>query len=243
MSNLEFAPPKYAQIIKAIQERIEDGTYPVGEILPSESRMVREFGAGRSTVVRALQILSLQGWIEREHGRGSFVKGVPERSAERSQAGASAFDASENIKDARITQAGRSTAPRAIATALGLPEESPALLRQRLILSEGEPSELVSLWFPLDVAAGTDLAEEQLISIGVKEHLQAVKQIRPARISEHLSSRLATEQERKLLQLQETTPVLGILARVLDGSDTVIAVADVVLPGDLHELEDSYPAS
>jgi DNA-binding GntR family transcriptional regulator len=242
MSSLEFAPPKYVQIVRAIQERIEDGTYPVGEMLPSESRMVREFGAGRSTVVRALQILSMQGWIDREHGRGSFVRGVPQQGSERSHAGASAFDASEEAKRNRILTAGRAPAPAAVAEAIGVPEGSPAIMRQRLVLDEGEPSELVTLWFPLDVAEGTDLGETQPISIGAREHVQMVKQLRPSKVVERLCARLATSVEREPLGLDEGTPVLGITARILDASGDVIAVAEVVLPGDLHELEDSYPA-
>lgn len=242
MSSLEFAPPKYVQIVRAIQERIEDGTYPVGEMLPSESRMVREFGAGRSTVVRALQILSMQGWIEREHGRGSFVRGVPQQTSERSHAGASAFDASEEAKSNRILKAGRTPVPAAVAEAVGVPEGSPAIMRQRLVLDDGQPSELVTLWFPLDVADGTDLGDEQPISIGAREHVQMVKQVRPSRVSERLCARLASEEETERLGLGEGTPVLGITARILDASEKVIAVAEVVLPGDLHELEDSYPA-
>ncbi|NYH52594.1 DNA-binding GntR family transcriptional regulator [Nocardiopsis arvandica] len=242
MSSLEFAPPKYVQIVRAIQERIEDGTYPVGEMLPSESRMVREFGAGRSTVVRALQILSMQGWIEREHGRGSFVRGVPQQTSERSHAGASAFDASEEAKHNRILTAGRSPVSAAIAEAIGVPEGSPAIMRQRLVLDDGHPSELVTLWFPLDVAEGTDLGEEQPISIGAREHVQMVKQLRPSKVVERLCARLATSTEREPLGLDEGTPVLGITARILDASGDVIAVAEVILPGDLHELEDSYPA-
>ncbi|MCY9786678.1 GntR family transcriptional regulator [Nocardiopsis sp. EMB25] len=243
MASLEYAPPKYVQIVHAIQERIEDGTYPVGDMLPSESRMVREFGAGRSTVVRALQILSMQGWIEREHGRGSFVRGVPRSTAERSHAGASAFDSSEDAKTSRIIKAGRVSAPTAITVALGLPDGSPAVMRRRLVLVDGEPSELVTLWFPLDVASGTDVGGDDMISIGVREHIQMVKQLRPATINERLSARLATGEETEALRLDEGTPVLGIIARVLDGSGDVIAVTDVVLPGDLHELEDTYPAT
>lgn len=242
VSNLEFAPPKYAQIVRAIQERIEDGTYPLGEMLPSESRMVREFGAGRSTVVRALQILSMQGWIEREHGRGSFVRGVPQQTSERSHAGASAFDASENSARSRILSAGRIPVAGAVAEAIGGPEGSPAVMRRRLVLDEGEPSELVTLWFPVDVAEGTDLADDQPISIGVREHVQMVKQLRPSTVVERLCARLANGTEREALGLDEGTPVLGITARILDASGDVIAVAEVVLPGDLHELEDSYPA-
>ncbi|MDA0564830.1 GntR family transcriptional regulator [Streptomonospora sp. S1-112] len=243
MSNLEFAPPKYAQIVQAIQTRIEDGTYPVGTMLPSEARLVREFGSGRSTVVRALQILSMQGWIEREHGRGSFVKGVPAHGAERSHAGASAFDAPENAGDTTVTAAGRAAAPAVVAEALNVPENSPLIRRQRVILDEGSPSELVTLWFPLDIASGTDLGDTGVIAIGAREHLQALKQVRPARITERLSARLATVEERRLLATEEGAPVLAILATVLNAENAPIAVADIVLPGDLHELEDSYPAT
>lgn len=241
MSGMEFTPPKYAQIVKAIQERIEEGTYVPGELLPSESRLVREFGAGRSTVVRALQILSMQGWIDREHGRGSFVKGKPAAAVEqRTHPGESAFDAPES---GAAVFAGRSTVPARIAEGLRLPVESPAILRQRLLVVEGSPSELVSLWFPLDIAAGTDLHRPDPIPVGVRAHLHAVKQLRPTRVVERLSARLPTEEEAKQLGLETGTPVLGILAAVLDASESVLAVADVALPGDLHELEDSYPTS
>src|SRR5690606_40784370 len=122
---------------------------PVGEKLPSETRLVREFGAGRSTVVRALQILSMQGWIEREHGRGSFVKGVPHQAVERSRAGASAFEAPENSKSDRIVRAGRMSIPATVAAGIGLPEHAPAIMRRRLVLDAGEPCDVGAPWFPL----------------------------------------------------------------------------------------------
>src|SRR5690606_40846212 len=77
MSSLEFEPPKYARVVLEIRRRIENGDYPPGSMLPSESQLVREFAVGRTTVVRALQMLQQDGWITREHGRGSFVRGRP----------------------------------------------------------------------------------------------------------------------------------------------------------------------
>src|SRR3954468_19615501 len=73
-----FEPPKYAQIVAAIRRRIADGTYPPGSLLPSESKLLKEFGVSRPTVVRALEALKLRGEIDREHGRGSFVKSAPQ---------------------------------------------------------------------------------------------------------------------------------------------------------------------
>src|SRR6267154_2436059 len=74
MADLEFSPPKYAQIVNTIQRRIQEGAYPLGAVLPSETQLIREFGVSRPTVVRALQLLQSQGWIDREHGRGSYVR-------------------------------------------------------------------------------------------------------------------------------------------------------------------------
>jgi DNA-binding GntR family transcriptional regulator len=68
---------KYAQIVAALRRQIADGTYPPGSLLPSETKLIEEFGVSRPTVVRALEELKLRGEIDREHGRGSFVKAAP----------------------------------------------------------------------------------------------------------------------------------------------------------------------
>lgn len=70
-------PVKYAQIVAALRQQIADGTYPPGSLLPSETQLIEEFGVSRPTVVRALEELKLRGEIDREHGRGSFVKAAP----------------------------------------------------------------------------------------------------------------------------------------------------------------------
>ena len=52
----EYTPPKYAQIITELQQRIETGEYPAGSLLPSENQLSAEFGTARPTVVRALRV-------------------------------------------------------------------------------------------------------------------------------------------------------------------------------------------
>src|SRR4051794_2842023 len=85
MAELEVPLPKYARVVTELRRRIEDGEYRPGDMLPSEAQLVREFGIGRTTIVRALGILQSDGWITREHGLGSYVKGRPagERSSTR----------------------------------------------------------------------------------------------------------------------------------------------------------------
>jgi GntR family transcriptional regulator len=78
---IEPMPPKYAAIANALQTRIENGVYPIADMLPSEAQLVREFSASRSTVVRALEYLRQLGYIEGVQGKGRMVLGRPSAPA------------------------------------------------------------------------------------------------------------------------------------------------------------------
>jgi DNA-binding transcriptional regulator YhcF (GntR family) len=153
-----FEPPKYAQIVAAIHRRIADGTYPPGSLLPSESKLLKEFGVSRPTVVRALQALKLRGETDREHGRGSFVKATPALSDDAPRPVRCVLDRAEADEAGWTTTVERCAAPAAIAGLLGLAESAAVVLRRRLTIADDAPYELVSLWLPVELAetAGLD---------------------------------------------------------------------------------------
>ena len=64
---------KYRQIIEKLQDDICSGNYKPGGRLPSESELVRRFGASRMTVFRAMRELQTLGLITRRVGSGTFV--------------------------------------------------------------------------------------------------------------------------------------------------------------------------
>jgi GntR family histidine utilization transcriptional repressor len=63
----------YEQVKSFITRKIQDGSWPAGHRLPSESELVAQFGVARMTVNRALRDLVEQGRIVRMAGVGSFV--------------------------------------------------------------------------------------------------------------------------------------------------------------------------
>jgi DNA-binding LacI/PurR family transcriptional regulator len=65
---------KHERIRQTLVDAIASGQYEPGQRLPSESALVRTFGASRPTVNRALRELQLSGVIERRAGSGSFVR-------------------------------------------------------------------------------------------------------------------------------------------------------------------------
>ncbi|MEU8268827.1 GntR family transcriptional regulator [Sphaerisporangium sp. NPDC049002] len=237
--SMDFAPPKYAQVMTALQQRIQDGEYAPGDMLPSETQLVREFGVGRTTVVRALQTLAMQGWIEREHGRGSFVKGRPETPADRVRPGMATAEQAENAQD--IVGVRRVPAPRPIARLMGVDERTPVIARRRVARQGDRVSAAQTLWFPLEVAVGTDLDKPEPLRHGIRQHLASVKHLRFDHITERLTARKPTKEEAELLG--STAPVLGVLATAQDASGGVLLVLSIALPGDLHELLDVYQVS
>lgn len=239
--DMQYEPPKYAQIVQALRRRIADGTYPPGSALPSESQLVKEFGVSRPTVVRALQAMQLRGEIDREHGRGSFVKAAPlPVEGEPSRPARTVLDHAEADGSVRMTAVEQTGAPVHVAGMLGLVENAPVLLR-RYVRGRGDlATELVSLWAPVEVARSSGLDADESLTAPVRRLVQAGTGARLAQVVERLSARRPTAEEAALLQLDEMAPVFGVLASVHGSDGRAVLVVEVVLPGELHDLEETY---
>jgi DNA-binding GntR family transcriptional regulator len=239
MADVEFPLPKYARVVTELRRRIKEGVYRPGEMLPSEAQLVREFGIGRTTIVRALQILQNDGWITREHGLGSYAKAPPAAERNSTRLGRAVLELPETTENFSLLHAGPAPLPAPVANLIGTDDDT-AVLRQWVSLYEGRPSELVSCWFPTAIADGTDLGKPDPLAGGIRQHLQAIKHARIDHIVERLSARLPESNEAELLQIPPASPILEVVAMVRDASDVLLLVVAVLLPGDLHELEDSY---
>lgn len=66
--------PLYMQIVNELESRIENGLYENGARLASEPDLAEEFGVSRGTLREALGILEKDGYLIREHGKGSFIR-------------------------------------------------------------------------------------------------------------------------------------------------------------------------
>jgi DNA-binding GntR family transcriptional regulator len=241
MSSEEFSPPKYAQIVQTIRQKIADGTYPPGSLLPSETQLVREFRVSRPTVVRALQVLQLRGVIEREHGKGSFVKAAPPGAAHQTpRPGRAVLDRVEVDENCTVIEAGSLAASAAVAKLLDVPEGSAVVRRRVLFRDDERPTDLFTVWCQAHQAEETQLGEAQPLTVGIREHLRASKGVKLQHVVERLSARHPSSDEAKLMEVRKNAPVLAVLASVFNGGGRPVLVVDLVLPGDLHELEDSY---
>jgi DNA-binding GntR family transcriptional regulator len=68
--------PLYRQIQASLKEKITLGDYTEGSLLPSENDLCIHFNATRMTVRQALNELVKEGFIIRQHGKGSIVSAI-----------------------------------------------------------------------------------------------------------------------------------------------------------------------
>lgn len=61
-------------VVERLEERILDGTFKSGDMLPSEAQLSAQLGIGRRAIREALKILEMKGLLETRTGVGSFVK-------------------------------------------------------------------------------------------------------------------------------------------------------------------------
>jgi GntR family transcriptional regulator len=144
--NEEPGLSRYASLAQALRARVIAGEWAPGTALPAESQLTKEHGVALGTMRRALELLVEQGFIERIHGRGTFVRqglsGATMLRFFRFDSGTGEVPASR-ILERRVVNA-----PAAVARGLGIGVGESVLRLHRLRLMGGQPRLLEEVWLP-----------------------------------------------------------------------------------------------
>jgi GntR family transcriptional regulator len=142
---------RYAALAHTLRERVVSGLWPPGQALPAESQLAADHGVALGTMRQAMALLAAQGYVERIHGKGTFVR--------QGLSGANLMrffrfhEGDGTAPTAHILDRSIQALPEEAARALGLPVGNPALHLLRLRLLGGHPRLLENLWLPLDLFA------------------------------------------------------------------------------------------
>lgn len=66
--------PRYRQVQEILKKQIQHAEYEVGDYLPSENELCATYHITRTTARKALEELQKEGFIIRQHGKGSQVR-------------------------------------------------------------------------------------------------------------------------------------------------------------------------
>lgn len=200
--------PKYYQLASILREQIEQGKLAEHETIPSERSLEEIYSVSRTTIRQAIDLLVRQGFLYREHGRGTFVspqklqKGISELTSFSEDMRRRGLEPGQKILDFSMLPA-----PENVRRHLELPEGGEVLRIERLRLGDGVPMGLQTSFIALP--SGQTVTREEVEQIGsIYRLLQEKFHLIPTEADETLEVTLATPQEAALLQISAGSPLL-----------------------------------
>lgn len=228
------AVPKYHQLARILRKKIEEGEWEPNSAIPSERQLEEQYRISRPTVRQAVELLIRQGFLYREHGRGTFV--MPQK-LQKGLLELTSF--SEDLIKRGISpgqiilKMSKEIAPRKVQQKLELPEGSELLTIERIRLGDGLPIGLQTSYLVLQ--PGQSVEMEELEKAGsLYRILQDKFQIIPWAADETLEVTLASKEEAELLQVSEGSPLL-LNERILYSQDRkAVEFVKILYRGDRY---------
>jgi GntR family transcriptional regulator len=143
--------PLYHQVEMAVRERISSGEWSPGTQIPPEDQLCEQFRVSRVTIRHALRNLVAQGLLDRERGRGTFVRDTTLTAGARGLTSFSAEMEALGLKaGGRTLSAAVQSADADIAGALELEPGEPVVAIRRLRTGDGRPVGVQTAYLPAD---------------------------------------------------------------------------------------------
>ncbi|WP_149826878.1 GntR family transcriptional regulator [Streptomyces tailanensis] len=237
----------HERIAADLRDDIMSGELPPGAKLPSTIHLKARFDASNATVQKALQLLKDERLVVGRAGAAVTVREHRQRTMRPASFMTPAApgepyrwltEAAKRGSSTRSTllDVAESRPPADVRTALGLPDDGPALLRSQILSIDDEPVELVRSYYPLDIARGTAMTVRRRIKGGTPALLAELGY--PPRLSvDRVSARIPTQDQYQALNLPSSLPVLRTLRVVYSDHDRPIEATVMVKAGHLYELQ------
>ncbi|MFJ4544994.1 GntR family transcriptional regulator [Pseudomonas sp. P1.31] len=212
--------PLYQRLRDHLAEQIANNRWRPGEAIPTEAALSAEYQLSTGTVRKAVDALVSEGILERQQGRGTFIRRPQFQSSLfrffRFQTAAG----ERQVPESRILSIEPVSAPSAVAQALGLPLDAPVIRIVRVRLLDVQPVLAEEIWLPrnrFQPLLEIDLSREGPLLYPIYEEVcgQVV-----ASAEETLTAESVNDVHARLLQLPINSPVVVIerLARDYAGT-------------------------
>jgi GntR family transcriptional regulator len=227
--------PRYYQLANILRERISKGELAALKPIPSERRLEKDFSVSRTTIRQAIDLLVRQGFLYREHGKGTFV------SPQKLQKGISELTSfTEDMKrrgivpGQKILEIGSVRPPETVRVHLELQAAVETVLRiERLRLGDGVPMGLQVSYYVLP--EGQTIGRADLEEYGsMYRMLQERFHLIPSEADETLEVALATPREAFLLQIEPGSPLLASERTTYSQYRRVIEFVKILYRGDRY---------
>ncbi len=166
MSNATYKSPLYIQLREVIRNKIEDGEYPVGTAIPSESQLAETYNLNPLSVRSALSALKYEGLLRSVQGKGVFVNGSKtERDLETLGGYRQTMDERSIDAHTRVLIKALRPAGPYYSKLLDLAEDDQVWFTRRIDYSNNEPVALEEIYIPEKILPSYGDVDIELFSI------------------------------------------------------------------------------
>jgi GntR family transcriptional regulator len=201
--------PLWAQVLDDMRGRLASGEFTDG--LPAERELIAQYDVSRHTMRDAMRRLHAEGLINRERGRGTFIR--PQNIEQRSGALYSLFRSIEDQgfeQRSKVLELDERTDP-AVAAKLGVDVDTTFVYLHRLRNADATPIATDELWIPAEYAA--PLLATDFEHTAVYTELERQCGVRPGAGSERVHPVIPAKEERALLGISAKVPAFLIERR------------------------------
>ena len=224
--------PRYFQVYQSLKERIQAGEFAGQQPLPAERQLTDDYGVSRITIVKALDQLKVEGWIQSQHGRGTFVKSQPLSNSNRTETLFNDNFSRQGIRpDWELLGTAWLSSPPEVVDALALSANQKNLQITALIKVDGEPIALHQAHIPQPLAMS-----KQLETLTAAQLLEFIRQT-PVMPKRSLEAIAADKAIASTLQVAVGTPLLGLDLLYLNERFDILQHSRTLFRGDRFRFE------
>lgn len=225
--------PAYIKVYNTIKQEIKDGSFKVGDFLPPEPEIEKKFQVSRTTVRRAIEMLSREGYVNVCQGRGTevieFSTVQPLNSITSITETLIAKGYTVSTKSIYID---RIPAPSNVANALRIEEGTPVIRIQRVQCADNNPICIMYNYLVEHLAPGIENHKDKITSLYA--FLQTKYNVHLGSAIEYISASVSDFMDSQILQVPVGSPLL-ISKRITSVENNPVEYAIIKILGDKYE--------
>lgn len=226
----------YSQLYDILFQDIIGGVYAVGDLIPSESELMRRYGVSRATARKAMEMLSNNGLIQKRRGKGSeVIANMPNSSLNRVTSYMKKNVADNVVPQKRLLDASIVPIPEHAATVLKLKPGTPSYRLRRVRYSGDKPFYLETLYY--EDGYVPHIMERDFSKESLRAYIYNVCGIKWTHASQEIYSVVADAEKAELLNIKPGDPLLFIKRVSFDERDVPRECVETYFRGDLYHLE------
>ena len=238
MGELDFSGREqlYYQLYNILFEKIVNGIYPLGSLIPAESELMKQYHVSRATARKSMEMLANDGMVNKKRGYGTVVvSNTPNTSPKRVVSYTRKNNADHVTPIKRMIDKRIIAAPKEIAIKLHLPDESKLFQLKRVRCAGERPFYVEINYFDERLVPG--IMDRDFSNESLRVYLSNTYHIHWSYAEQEIYSILSNEELSSLLQIPLGSPLLYIKRISYDTDNVPREFVSTYYRADTYHLE------